>query len=468
MVSNFQRALLTACMTLSASATACAATPHVSGDGLNDAFSYISVPENRADPETRDIEVAYLHVEGESGGVPTFVFFGGPGESALDYGSLGALTNAYSHLIARGDVVFVEQRGVGASRPNLDCETIRFPFDRPVTVDSMRDEHARALTACVEHAGADMRGYTTTAIADDADAIREALGYVRINLSGGSYGAQQAYYYIHRHGDHVNRAVLTQFLVPGTSLAMPSTIDDYIVQLGDRLGPSFGQPQGGGDALEGLVRTVFESLEAEPVDIQLDEITLTVGRTDLEITTSLALRRTRESWLLPMLFSQMNAGEFGFVGRAMLQFYRQGLPVNAAVIAFDCADQTDPVRQARFEAEADASFTGAGAHLPFPSACDTLHHGTVEDELPRLGTLSGVPTLFIQGELDARARDEVLEPLLAGQESVRLLVIGNATHDLGRSVSETIGADIDTIEATFLFEGIWPERDRIDVPLTLN
>jgi len=463
-----RRSLLVASMALSSTATACAATLDEPGTVNGQVFSYISLPENRAVSESRDIDVAYLRMEGTSGGVPTFVFFGGPGESATDYDTLDDLREAYGHLLAQGDVIFVEQRGVGASRPSLDCEAIRFPMDRPVTAQSMREAHARVLPACVEAAGADMRGYTTEAIADDADAIRKELGYTRINLSGGSYGAQQAYFYIRRYGEHVNRAVLTQFLVPGTSLAMPSTIDDYIAQIGDRVGPAYGQSEGGGDALTNLIRTAFDAVEAEPVEIQVGEVSVTAGREDLQVITSLGLRRTRETWLLPMLFTQMNNGEFGFVGQIMLQFYRQGLPVNAAVIAFDCADQVDPARRARFEDEAASALTGPGAHLPFPAACDTFDHGILADAYRRPGDLHSVPTLFIQGELDARARDENLGPVLAGQDNARLLVIGNATHDLGRSVSDTINAELNEIEASFLFDGQWPEHDRIDVPLSLD
>lgn len=468
MKSSIRLTLLAASLALSTSASTCAATTELSERGFDTAFNYVSVPENRADPDTRDINVAYLRMQGASDGVPTFVFFGGPGESATDYGSLESLRGAFGHLLASADVVFIEQRGVGASRPNLDCEPVSFPLDRAVTVEAVIDAHAEILPACVAAAGTDMRGYTTASIADDADAIRQTLGYDRINLSGGSYGAQQAYFYIRRHSEHVNRAVLTQFLVPGTSLAMPSTIDSYVVELGERLGPAFGHPEGGGEVLASLMATVFEAAEETPVEISLGEVSLTAGRTDLEIITSLAMRRTRESWLLPFLFSQMSAGDFGFVGQAMLQFYRQGLPVNAAVIALDCADQTNSLRRARFEEEAASALTGFGSHLPFPGACDAFEHGSVEQQIMTHAGVGGVPTLFIQGELDARARDENLGPLLANSESARLLVIGNATHDLGRSASSTIGARLDAIEAGFLFYGDWPDSNRIDVPLELD
>lgn len=435
---------------------------------LADAFEYISVPENRSDPTSRQIKVAYLPVAGARGGAPTFVFFGGPGESATDYETLDAIRAAHAHLLAQGDVVFIEQRGVGASQPNLDCKPIHFPLNMPVTAESVIGAHQEILPDCIKAKGADMRGYTTNAIADDVDTVRKTLGYDRINVSGGSYGAQQAYFYVRQYGEHVNRAVLSQFLAPGTSLALPSTIDDYLRQIGDRVGPAYGQPSGGGATLTSLVNSVFEKLEAEPVDIEVGDVTVRAGRTDLEIITSLALRRTREAWLLPMLFSQMNEGEFNFIGQVMLQFYRNGFPVNAAVLALDCAAQQIPSRRARFDVEVGASITGAGAHLPFPGVCDSIDHGAVGTDFDDAGTLHGVPTLFIQGELDPRARDENLDEVIAGQENARLLIIGNATHDLGRSVSETIESQLNDIEADFLFKGVWPENERIIIPLSFE
>ena len=266
----------------------------------------------------------------------------------------------------------------------------------------------------------------------------------------------------------MNRAVLSQFLIPGTSLAMPSTIDDYIVQIGDRVGPAYGQAAGGGESLLGLIKSVFEKVEADPVDINMGDTVVRAGRTDLEIITSLALRRTREVWLLPMLFSQMDGGEFGFIGKIMMQFYRGGFPVNAAVLALDCADQANPERQQRFANGVERSVTGAGAHLPFPTVCETLDHGivSIDGDWPR--ALQGVPTLIVQGELDPRARDENVQRAIEGQENVKLLVIGNVTHDLGRSVSEKIGPRINAIEAEFLFGDEWPAEQRIDVPLALN
>lgn len=443
---------------------ACASQTEASEQPLESSFELLQVPEVWGDPSSRQIEVAYLHLDGQGSEMPTFVFLGGPGESALDYGTMEELRGAFGALLASGDVIIVEQRGGKASPSNLDCGSVVLPLDQPATRAGFDAAYADALASCAAISDADLTGYTADAIAQDADAIRMALGLDQINLSGGSFGAAQAFAYIQRYPEHVNRAVMTQFLPPQTSLAMPSTIDGYLHELGDRVGPSLGLEEGGGDMLLGMIRDVLESAEQEPVVITVGDTQVTAGRTDLEVVTALALRRTREARLLPMLYSQMQQGDFEFVGWAMLQFYRSGLPVNAGALALDCADLNHQELRDQFEADVETSLAGAGSNIPFPDVCDHLDHGwNVTAALPA-STLNGVPTLIIQGDLDARARDEVLAEWLDQQPNARMLTIQNVTHDLGGSVSDTIGDEIDAITAEFLSSGQWPETSTIDVP----
>ncbi|HET9672503.1 MAG TPA: alpha/beta hydrolase, partial [Actinomycetota bacterium] len=75
---------------------------------------------------------------------------------------------------------------------------------------------------------ADVGRYTSTEAADDLDDVREALGYDRIDLYGGSYGATLAQYYLRRHGEHA-RAVL---LDGGTLLHVP--VFELIARRSDR------------------------------------------------------------------------------------------------------------------------------------------------------------------------------------------------------------------------------------------
>ena len=89
--------------------------------------------------------------------------------------------------------------GWGGSAPLL-CPALPLSF----AIADLRG-YARDCAASLH---ADPRMYGTDAAMDDADALRAALGYRRVMVYGGSYGATAALVYIARHGSHVKAAIL--------------------------------------------------------------------------------------------------------------------------------------------------------------------------------------------------------------------------------------------------------------------
>jgi pimeloyl-ACP methyl ester carboxylesterase len=68
--------------------------------------------------------------------------------------------------------------------------------------------------------GVDPAQYTTTAWIADLEAMREALGYLRWNLWGGSYGTRVAQEYLRNHGDRVRTMVLDGVAPPGMIITL--------------------------------------------------------------------------------------------------------------------------------------------------------------------------------------------------------------------------------------------------------
>ena len=66
-----------------------------------------------------------------------------------------------------------------------------------------------AARTCLAQVEADVRYYTTVYAMDDVDAVRSALGYDKVDLYGGSYGATAAQVYMERHADRTRVAVLS-------------------------------------------------------------------------------------------------------------------------------------------------------------------------------------------------------------------------------------------------------------------
>lgn len=108
------------------------------------------------------------------------------------------------------DLVFIDQRGIGGSYP-LDCPPPPLPGAGSVS------DLIRTVSSCLARLQADIRFYTTAMAADDTDEALTALGYGKVNITGGSYGATAAQVFMLRHPNRVRSAVLSG----GTLLDVP-------------------------------------------------------------------------------------------------------------------------------------------------------------------------------------------------------------------------------------------------------
>ena len=181
-----------------------------------------TVWENRLTRRGRTIplQVVVLGANGPEPPQPDalFVLAGGPGQGAAELAPV--LAERWAFVRRTRDVVFVDQRGTGASN-GLRC-------DPPVGVDTlawlMREmvdlETIRQCRPGLERR-ADLTQYTTAIAMDDLDELRAALGYERINLQGGSYGTRAALVYARQHPTHVRTVLLES--VASVDMKLPLT-----------------------------------------------------------------------------------------------------------------------------------------------------------------------------------------------------------------------------------------------------
>ena len=102
------------------------------------------------------------------------------------------------------DLVFVDQRGTRGSG-SLYCEDLDDPTDI-----MMPRFHLPAVEACRDRLArqADLTKYSTLDAVEDFDAVRQWLGYDRINVAGGSYASRVVLEYVRHHGDRTRTAFL--------------------------------------------------------------------------------------------------------------------------------------------------------------------------------------------------------------------------------------------------------------------
>ena len=166
----------------------------------------LSVPEDRSDPEGRQVGLRVAVVPALAAVPrpdPLFAIAGGPGDASTQF--FAWLPGHYADLHATRDIVLVDQRGTGAS----NALTLPPPPDTSALSRSEADTRlAEWMSASLAGLDADPRFYTTSVAADDLDDVRAALGYDVIDLYGTSYGGTVAQYYLRQHPDRVRVAVL--------------------------------------------------------------------------------------------------------------------------------------------------------------------------------------------------------------------------------------------------------------------
>jgi pimeloyl-ACP methyl ester carboxylesterase len=167
----------------------------------------LSVPEDRAQPSGRriDIFVAVLPANTASPRRDPFVILaGGPGQAAS---RLAPFASRLAEIRRTRDIVLIDQRGTGRSSP-LACEALA-PRDDPL--EALATDPAPMARECLAELatkGIDPTRYTTRAWIDDLEAVRQAQGYAKLNLWGGSYGSRVALEYLRAYPSHVRSVIL--------------------------------------------------------------------------------------------------------------------------------------------------------------------------------------------------------------------------------------------------------------------
>ncbi len=188
---------------------------------------YVAVPldRNQADSPTIRLAVAVFVAETDTPAPDPLIYLdGGPGGRTLDTVVFNYDRLIKPHLAYR-DVIVFDQRGIGFSEPNLECEELKafnfalFEDNRPI--DDILEDYRDVVQRCREELSAriDLNAINSTQNAADVADIMDALGYESYNLYGISYGTMLAQYVIRDHSEKIRSVVLDS--------NVPLTIDLY-------------------------------------------------------------------------------------------------------------------------------------------------------------------------------------------------------------------------------------------------
>lgn len=430
-------------------------------------LGHLVVKENRRQPDSKPIELAFVRLKSTAAkpGYPVVYLDGGPGSSAINIARFPEYFQAFLKLREVGDVILLDQRGVGRSRPGL----LRLSSELlPANVFVSRETALQAITERVQQAvayfrgqGVDITAYNTVESAHDIEDLRRALGAEKLNLVGFSYGTHLGLAVIRYHGDSLNRVALVGTEGPNHTRKLPSTSDAALRRLA-ALAAQDPQISGSMPDLFGTLKQVLERLEKEPVIIRLvrrgsdEPVDVRVGRFGLQMILMQALGDTNDLPVFPALIYTMSQGDYSILKRFVERRYLQySTGVSLMQMVMDASSGATRARDEQSAREAETALLGDAMNSPFPAIGVLFGNPDLGDKY-RAEIHTSVPTLFISGTLDNNTPPAQADEVRRTFKQSTHLIVENAGHEsrlVNASVQQAIsdylnGRDVSQVKVS--------------------
>jgi pimeloyl-ACP methyl ester carboxylesterase len=327
-----------------------------------------------------------------------------------------------------GDVLGIDQRGTGGSRPLLASKVdYDLPPEGPGSPEAwlpVIEEASRREAARLKGEGVDLQAYNSEESADDVDAVRRAFGYGKLILWGRSYGSHLALATLRRHPLAVERVILVSPEGPDHTWKSPAQIDAVLARIADRAAA----PE-----LLGNMRKVLDSLARTPVPVRITdplvraEHVIMLGKFEVQLVVAHAIGDPRALVGLPAAFRQMAAGDYRVMGQLAYAFRARMGVQSAMKHAMDLSSGASPARRARIEREARTALLGNAMNFPGMELAKAWRIDPLPNSF-RAPVRSSVPVLMIVGDLDVRTPVANAEEIANSLGEARVVVVKNAAH----------------------------------------
>ncbi len=362
---------------------------------------------------------------------PVFPLAGGPGQSAVDDFLLAGYLNNWRK---QRDVVLVDQRGTGKS--NLLACDVKDPESAQSIVGELHDlEKLRACRAVLE-AKADLTQYTTSNFVDDLDEVREALGYGKINVFGGSYGSRAAMVYLRRHPATVRTLTLDAVAPPEHKLPLvfSKTIQAAIQRMiadcaadapCHKMYPN----------LETEFQTILTRLEKAPARFEMENYYIaktqpvSLSRGAFISDLRLILYSPPAASSLPYLLHKAFSDQWEPLAQVYFALTTQTEPHIARGLSFSvlCAEDVPAITEEEIRTQTAGTWLGDFQVRHYQEACKLWPKGSVPADY-YAPLRSDVPVLLIAGALDPATPPSAAREAARGLTNSRVVEIPQGTH----------------------------------------
>lgn len=364
----------------------------------------MTVPENRLVPNGRSIDLRVVKLPARQKGLsnpPVFYFAGGPGEAATEYASY--LADHWER--DRNDIVLVDQRGTGPGH-RLDCPLRGSDQDLQGYFEPKTPQYASCADLLRDKV--DLTQYVTKIVALDTDEVRRALGYEKVIVEGGSYGAKTAIVYTKLFGEHVHAALLTGVpsLDPAYMVNVPANVqkafDQLIAECASDAECHRKYPDPAGDlaaVLQRLDRGNVTAVIQNPVTKQ--PATVSISKTWFTESLFSAQMRAEGAQRLPRLLSLARQGEFSEFAEQAVSSLREERKwiARGLFLAVVCNEEILRIPPEQIEPRGAGTYLGGAFVGNRVAACARWPRAALSDS-DFAPFRTDVPALIIAGDKD--------------------------------------------------------------------
>ena len=405
---------------------------HTSDGNIEALCGKYEVYENRQSQKGRKITLNIVLLPAASdkpASDPFFALAGGPGQGATE---AFPLTELVTKIRKQRDVVLVDQRGTGGSNL-LQCAIRGGDDAQSIVGEYLSLEKVHQCRIDMEKK-ADLTQYTTSIFADDLDEVRQAMGYEKINVFGGSYGTKAGLVYLRLHGDHVRTLTLEAVATPQyrIPLSFAKTIQSSVDRLIERCT---------GDAachkdfpeLRKEFNTIIDRLDKSPAHFELLHQQVTLSRGVFAAHLRRVLYVPSLASRFPLMVHGAYQGDWTLFGSAVLTLNKalDQAVARGASFAVICAEDVPGLSDATIQRETTGTYLGDSQVRLYQNACQQWGQaGTVPKDF-YAPIHSPVPTLLISGVLDPATPPEMAQQAAHDLANSRLIAIKEGTHGTG-------------------------------------
>lgn len=412
----------------------------IEGQTVEAQLGHLIVKESRRNPKSNLIELAFVRLKStaEKPGYPVVYLDGGPGSSAINLARFPEYMRAFHKLREAGDVILLDQRGVGRSKPFLTrVSTESLPIDVFVSKETgLRafTERAKSAVDYFRSQGVDVLAYNTIESANDVEDLRKALGAEKLNLVGFSYGTHLSLACIRYHGKNLNRVALIGTEGPDSTDKLPSTSDKSLARLAQIVAkdPDIGSKM---PDLTATLKRVLDRFEKDPVTVTVTDqrakkpVNIKIGKVGLQFLIMRDLGDAQDLPIFPLWFYTMDKGDYSILKRFAERRYNQyGAGISVMTLVMDISSGASKARQKQIAKEAKTALLGDIMNFPLSEMGAVLGNPDL-GEAYRSPIKTSVPTLFFSGTLDNNTPSFQTDEVRRTFRRSTHIVVENAGHE---------------------------------------